>query len=201
MNKRAPVSRVFLFMLLALSAGLVSAQAPVSAYPQDPMSAISIELTRISRSVQSLTESMKSFVDKFSKVGGLTLTDKQQRLVLGMELLVRAEQRVATLQKFQIELVEKQNESRAKLSQVESDLRPRNIERSTAFEGTTETEELRESRRNRLQNERTNLRELLNQIQLNAAETAEGLREAQALVARLRRTFLPQIDRELYDQQ
>lgn len=168
---------------------------------QDSMGTIAVELTKISRSVATLSERMKSFVDKFEKVGGLTLTEKQQRLVLGMELLVRTEQRVATLQKFQIELVEKQNATKNRLSQVESDMRPRNIDRGIALEGTTETQELRENRRNRLEAEYASLNQLLNQIQGNVAENNQTLREAQLMAERLRRMFLPQIERELYEQQ
>ena len=142
---------------------------------------------------------MKSFVDKFEKVNGLTLTEKQQKLILGMELLTRTELRVVTLQKSQIELTEKLNGTRNRLSQVETDLRPRNVNNSTTYAGTTETEELRESRRAKLESERSNLSQLQTQIQGNLAETGQVLRDAQALAERLRRMFLPQIERELYE--
>lgn len=176
--------------------------APIFAqtYAQDPMNNIAAELAKISRSVTTLTEKMKVFVDKFEKVGGLTFTDKQQRLILGMELLMRTEQRVATFQKLHIELVEKQNTTKNRLTQVESDLRPRNIDRGVVFEGTTETEELRDSRRQRLQAERIALTSLLSQIQNNVQETSDSLREAQGLAFRLRRMFLPEIEREFYEQ-
>lgn len=189
-----------LFVIFVFGALGTIAQNPIYTQSQDPMANISAELTNISRSVQTLNERLKAFVDKFEKVGGLTLTEKQQKLVLGLEVLVRAEQRVSTFQKFQIELVEKQNEARSKLAQVEVDLRPRSIDRSVAFEGTTETEELRDSKRQKLQAERSSLQQLLSQIQGNLSETNDNLREAQALANRLRRTFLPQIERELAEQ-
>lgn len=187
---------------LASAAALFGQSSQPAALPQysDPMTSIAIDLRKISGSVQMLSERMKSFVDKFEKVGGLTLTEKQQRLVLGMEMLIRAEQRVATLQKSVIELTEKLNQSRSRLSQVESDLRPRNIDRSVALEGTTEAEELRESRRQRLQAERLSLSQLVQQIQGDVAEATDNLREAQALAGRLRRLILPQIEREMYEQ-
>jgi hypothetical protein len=143
---------------------------------------------------------MKAFVDQFEKVGGLTLTEKQQRLVLGMELLMRTEQRVATLQKFQIDLTDKLNEIRSRLSQIDSDLRPRNIDNSVAFAGTTETEELRDTKRQKLAGERIALNNLLQQVESNLAEASANVREAQALAYRLRRTFLPQIEQEIYGQ-
>lgn len=187
-------------ILLAIAAVNVAAQTPASTPYRDPMAALSTDVTRISASVRSLTDTLKAFVDKWEKVSGLTLTEKQQKLVLGMELLTRTELRVANFQKAQIELTEKLNASRSRLAQVEIDLRPRNINNSTVFEGTTETEELRENRKQRLQSERTSLTQLLNTIQTNLMETGDNLREAQMLADRLRRTFLPQVERELYEQ-
>lgn len=188
-------------MLLGICAPVFSQTASTSpAYTSpDPMVNISLELTKISRSVTTLSDHLKDFVAKFEKVGGTTFDEKQQKLVLGMELLVRAEQRVATLQKFQIEMVEKQNETRSKLTQTETDLRPRNIDRSVIFEGTTETEELRDARRTRLQADRISLSQLLQQIQSNLQETTESLKEAQTMVVRLRKQILPDIEREFYD--
>lgn len=166
----------------------------------DPISNISLEMTRVSRDVSALTKTLKSFVDKFEKVGGITFNEKQQKLILGMELLQRAEARLAVLQKSLIDLTEKLNETRTKLAQIEIDLRPRNIERSFAMEGTTELQELRENKRERLQTERTNLTTLLQLIQSNLGETNEAVRDAQGLVNRLRRLYLPQIEREIYEQ-
>jgi chromosome segregation ATPase len=182
--------------LLSLSCVAARAQAPI-----DPLASISADLSSISKSVEMLTKQLKAFVDKWEKVGGLTLSEKQQNLIMGLELLMRAEQRLATLQKTQIELAEKQGPTRARLAQVERDLYPQSIDRSVAFEGTTRTEEMRESRRNTLIAERATLQALLSQINSTLSETAEGVRDAQALVNRLRRTFLPQIERELADQQ
>jgi molybdenum cofactor biosynthesis enzyme MoaA len=169
-------------------------------YPTDPMSGVLNEVMKISASVNSLTKQMKLFVDKFEKVGGVTFNEKQQKLVLGMELLARAEMRVTTFQKAQIELTEKLNETRTKLTQTEIDLRPTSIERSVALIGSTETEELRDARRTRLQAERTSLTQLFQQIQANLAENNRALQDAQSLAERLRKLYLPQIEREIYEQ-
>ena len=179
----------------------VLAQSPTSAYrpPADPLAAAAADLAKISRSVQTLSATLQAFVDKFEKVSGLTLTEKQQKLILGMELLTRTEQRVVNLQKSQIELTEKLNSTRTRLTYVETELRPRNVNNSTTFAGTTETEELREGRRIKLERERTTLSQLEFQVQGNLAETGNTLRDAQALAERLRKTFLPQIERELYE--
>jgi hypothetical protein len=89
---------------------------------------------------------------------------------------------------------------RTRLTEIESELRPRNIENSVALAGTTEAEELRDTKRQKLMNERAALNTLLQQIQSNLAEANDNVREAQALAYRLRRTFLPQIEQEIYGQ-
>jgi hypothetical protein len=199
------MTKVFLLAVLSLILSLSDSigQSPTATpgyVAGDPIANISAEMTKVSANVTALTKTLRSFVDKFEKVGGITFNEKQQKLILGMELLQRAESRLAVLQKSQIELVEKLNETRAKLAQNEIDARPRNIDRSLAMEGTTELQELRDNKREKLQTERSNLTMLSQQIQSNLADTTEGVRDAQSLVNRLRRLYLPQIERELYEQ-
>jgi len=191
-----------LLSCMLLTAGVCGAQSQYAGQPTyvDPISSLNSEVAKISASVASLTKTFQLFVDKFEKVGGLSLTEKQQRLVLAMEILSRAEARVAVLQKAQIDLTEKTNETRAKLAQNEMDSRPRHIDRGMAFEGTTETQELRDNKTAKLAAERISLSALLQQMQSNLNDTNEGLRDAQGLVVRLRRQYLPQIEKELFEQ-
>ncbi|MEO8572502.1 MAG: hypothetical protein ABI481_00915 [Pyrinomonadaceae bacterium] len=181
----------------------VSGQAAVPVYtqqpPGDPMSSIAVDISRISNSVQQLSERLKQFVDKFEKVGGMTLSEKQQKFIMGLEILVRSEQRVASLQKAHMELVEKQIQIKARLTQIDLDLRPQNIERATQFEGSTLTVEIRETRQAKLVAEQKSLTLLLQQIDRNVSEAEFSLREAQSHVARLRRSLLPQIEKEIGD--
>jgi hypothetical protein len=192
-----------LLIFVLATASWISAQADQAGHgpPQtavlDPMASISIELTNISKSVQQLSERLKSFVDKFEKVGGLSLTEKQQRFIMGLEILVRSEQRVAILQKAHTELIEKHIQVKSRMTQVELELRPQSIERTTQLEGSTQTVEIRENRRERLVAEQRSLQQLVTQIERNIAEAEFGLREAQAHVSRLRRSLLPQIEREI----
>lgn len=190
----------FILLVLACVASIAASQTPSNTTYRDPMASLANDVNRISGSVKSLSDVLKSFVDKWEKVSGLTLSEKQQRLVMGMELLSRSEQRVVTFQKAQIELTEKHNATRNRLAQIEIDMRPRNITNSTTYAGTTETEELRESRLKRLQSERTSLTQLLASIQTSLTQTADDLRDAQGLAYRLRMTFLPQVERELNEQ-
>ncbi|MCC7308886.1 MAG: hypothetical protein IT173_15080, partial [Acidobacteria bacterium] len=112
--------KILVFMIVVLiSAAAVLGQQPAPAQPPpayDTAGSVAYDISRIAQSVQAMTKTLKDFVDKFAKVEGLTLSEKQQRLVMGMELLIRAEQRMATLQKFQIELVEKDGELRSRLA-------------------------------------------------------------------------------------
>ncbi len=189
--------------ILTLAATLgAAAQQPSNNIPNqyDPNANLTYDVARIAASVQTLTKTFKEFVDKFAKVEGLSLAEKQQKLVVGMQLLIQNEQRVATLQKFQIDMAEKESQIRARLAQIELDLNPQSLDRSVAFEGSTQTPEIKENRRRTLQAERSSLQPVLQQIQNNLQDAGYNVREAQALVQRLRRTFLPQIERELAEQ-
>lgn len=173
---------------------------PQPAAYADPNTSMAYDIATIAASVKQMTTTLKEFVDKFAKVEGISLAEKQQRLVAGMQLLIQAEQRAAGIEKRQIELVEKEGELRARLVQVENELNPQSIDRSVALEGSTQTPEIKEARRKALQAERISLSSVVQQLQLSLREAANDLREAQLLVIRLRRTFLPQVERELSEQ-
>ncbi len=195
--------KVKIVPLLIFVASLVysaSAQTGAPGYGQpslDPIANISLELTNISKSVKSLNDRLREFVDKFEKVGGLNLTEKQQRFVMGLEILVRSEQRVATLQKHLSDLTEKQIQIRQRLKQTELDLRPQSVERTTQLQGSTDTVEIRENRRESLLEYQRSLQVWLQQNESSIYEAQSGLREAQAHVYRLRRSLLPQIEKEI----
>ena len=191
---------LYLLLLFATAAPAASQTVPTQPQPIDSEAGIAHDISRIAASVQAMTKSLKDFVDKFAKVEGIALSEKQQRLVMGMEMLIRAEQRMATLQKFHIELVEKEGQLRSRLAQVENDLNPQNLDRSVAFEGSTQTPEIKENRRRALVAERSSLLSVIQQMQSNLQTIGGDVREAQNLVYRLRRTFLPQVERELSEQ-
>ena len=179
-----------------------AAQQPANnvAAPYDDGANVNENVARIAVSVQSLTKTLRDFVDKFAKADGLTLGEKQQRLVVGMQLLVQNEQRLATQQKFQIELAEKESQIRARLAQIDIELNPQSIDRSVAFEGSTQTPEIKENRRRVLAAERAGLSIVQQQIQSSLQDATSSVRETLGLVNRLRRAFLPQVERELADQ-
>jgi hypothetical protein len=183
---------LFLFFLTA-----TATSAQVSTGDQ----AVAQDVAKIAASVQSLSKSLRDFVDKMGKAEtNATLADRYQKLILGMQLLVQAEQRMATHQRYNVEVAEKEISVRARLAQVDIELG--NLDRTypSNIEGSTRTPEIRETRRAALQAERQTLTNGLQQIQAALADAQASVRESRELVLRLRRTFLPQLDRELAEQ-
>lgn len=158
---------------------------------------ISAELTKVANSLRIFNKNFKAFLEALPQ--GIKFSEKQQNFLLAFEVLNRAEQRVQILQKFQIELTEKQSEIKNRLTRVEEDGTPEGIDRSVAFQGTTRTEEIREGRRKSLEAEKSSLRQLLSQINQNLADTSNELRQASSFVQRLRNRILPQLEREFSD--
>lgn len=192
---------IFVIVLMTVAGSAAMGQGSAPPRSADPFVNIAADLGKISVSVQTLSDKLKIFFEGFEKIGGANFTEKQQKLILGLEFLARSEERLANLQKLQIDLVERQGSTRSRLSQVERDVTPNSIDRSVAFEGTTKTEEIRESKRNALAAERQSLQALLTQINSTLADTNDAVRDAQMSVQRLRKTYLPQLEREIFDQQ
>lgn len=186
--------------LLFVFGGSVLAQSPVPDQRlYDTVNNMSTDLSNISRSVQLLNANLKAIVDQLGKLGENPTSERAKKLLTGLDVLVRAEQRLATLQTFQIDLTERQGTNRTRLAQVERDLMPQQIDRSVQFEGTTRTDELRDNRRSALQAERTSLLTLLTQINQSLSETSDAVRDALGMVKNLRRLYLPQIEREMQE--
>ncbi len=163
--------------------------------PANAVENISVELIRVSNSLQIFNKNFKAFLDRLPQ--GIKFSDKQQNLLLGFEILNRAEERVEILQKFQIELTDKQTAVKTRLAQIEQDITPEGIDRIGALYGTTKTEENRESRRKTLDAERYSLRQLAAQLNQNLSDTNDELRQASAFVKRIREKILPQIEQEI----
>ncbi len=165
----------------------------------DPLQNISQQVNSISKSINSLNNSIKELLEKFAVGKGMQLSERQQKLLLGFEVLNRVEQRLEILQKFQIELTQKDGEVKTRLAQIDEALLPSSVERNTAFIGTTKGEELREGRRKALETERRSLQTLTGQISRNLQQNSEELRQAENFVSVLRRKVLPAIESEISD--
>ena len=200
-------TKLFMFSVVLLAFSIsVSAQynQPIPAnqqpvQPQVSIDGISIELTNVSKSLQIFNKNFKAFLDKLPQ--GISFSEKQQNLLMAFEILNRAEQRLEILQKFQIDLTEKQANLKTRLTQVEENLTPEGIDRSVTFLGTTQTEEIRNGRRATLSAERNSLRQVLSQINQNLSDNSNEVQDAATFVRRLRAKILPQIEREVSDLQ
>ena len=188
---RSKVTIVAMIILLTASAAV--AQQPAA----NANAAIAQDVSRIAVSVQALSKSLREFVDKMGKAETVSLPDRHQKLILGMQLLVQAEQRLATQQRYNVEIAEKDIAVRSRLAQIEIELNQLDRTYPSNIEGSTQTPEIREVRRNALQAEKTTLQNGQQQLQNALTEAQNSVRESQGLVQRLRRTYLPQVEREL----
>lgn len=123
----------------------------------------------------------------------------QKRLLLNLDILTRSEQRSETLRKQLFELIEKENEIRAKLDQIEIQIRPEVIERVVSSAGSLRPEELREQRRKSLELERESLTSLLGEISTNKVNLQTNVEKSDQLVEKLRTKLEKEIDEALID--
>lgn len=124
---------------------------------------------------------------------------KQKRLALNLEILNRAEQRAESLRKQHFDMIEKAGTIKAKLEQIDNDLRPEMIERTVAMTGSLRPEELRDARKKNLEAERASQQSLLEEVQSTLARLDQSVRKADDLVDRLRAKLDKDIDAALVD--
>ena len=197
MKLRIFFGSIFLFVFSTVL--LAQDNRPASEPVLTPIDNISAEVTNISKSLQTFNKRIKDLLEQFALNKGNQLNDRQQKLLFGYEILNRAEQRLEILQKFQIELAEKDASVKTRLAQIEQEIKPESIDRSVAFVGTTKTDEMREGRRRTLETERGTLQNLSAQIRQNLLQTSNELRQAETMVTNLRKKILPQIEMEISD--
>jgi chromosome segregation ATPase len=126
-------------------------------------------MNRLSRQVTTLTEK-------------LTKMEEQQRTLVDLERLSRAEQRAEGLRAQLRDVMTKEADLQARADQLEFELKPENIERTTANSGSTRPEEVRDARRRALENERARVRsqlELMSQSRMRL-ETAIATADSEA---------------------
>jgi DNA repair exonuclease SbcCD ATPase subunit len=117
----------------------------------------------------------------------LTQMQTNERSLLDMERLTRAEQRSESLRAQQLETESKLADFHAQLDQVEYSLKPENIERAMAGYGTTRPEEAREARRRQLESERARLAIQIRILETSRTRLETAVANADAEVDMLRR--------------
>lgn len=190
-------------LILFFSSHVLSQTTPVivknDEKTQQTLETISTELAQLSKSLQTFNQRLNEFLESVNKYKGVQLSEKQQRLLFGYEILNQTEQLAATLRKSLIETGEREATIKRRLGQVQFDLRPENIDRSLQLQGTTKADELRENRRRALESERNTLQNLLFELEASRAQITENLREAEAFAQSFRKNLFAQIRNAVED--
>jgi hypothetical protein len=104
--------------------------------------------------MQQTINKLTNQVDKLN--AKLTQMQLNDRTLIDMERLTRAEQRAESLRAQQLDTESKLADAQAKLDQIDYQLRPENIERAAGY-GTVHPEEAREARRRQLEAEKSRI--------------------------------------------
>src|SRR6187402_2401799 len=89
---------------------------------QQTLEDISNELTQLTKSLQTFNQRLNEFLESVNKYKGIQLSEKQQKLLFGYEILNQTEQLAATLRKSLIETGEKEATIKRRIGQVQFDL-------------------------------------------------------------------------------
>lgn len=186
------VFSIFLFALLAIP---VAAQSSSSNNSTDP---IANELAQLRKTVQTLNARLQAIVDGLTAPDSkLSDNEKLKQIAGNLDLLTNTEARAEVLRKQLIELIEKETAYRIRLTQMDEDMRPENIDRSLSGFGTTRTAEMRDTRRRSLESERKGIETLLNLTSQSRLRLEEDVRQADLLVSKLRQRLFPLIEKQL----
>jgi len=117
----------------------------------------------------------------------LTQMEEQQRTLVDMERLTRAEQRSESLRAQLRDVQAKDSDLQGQLEEVDYALKPENIERVVGTFGTTHPEEAREQRRRQLESLQTRIRTQLDQLAQSRVRLEAAITTADAEVDLLRK--------------
>jgi septal ring factor EnvC (AmiA/AmiB activator) len=176
-------------------------QEKSAALPADANSLeiVANEIGQLRKSVQTLNARLRELSDKgvANDAAQGSVNDRQKSIAASLTLLASAEQRAEIMRKQLLDLIEKETALKVRQVQIEEDVRPESIERALNPIGSTRTVELRDTRRRVLETERRGVESLLNQTVQGRIRLDEDLRQADAMVGRLRQRVLPLIDKEI----
>jgi DNA repair exonuclease SbcCD ATPase subunit len=134
--------------------------------------------------MQQTINTLSTQVDRLNDK--LTQMQENDRTLIDMERLTRAEQRAESLRAQQVDVESKLADLQSKLEQIEYQLKPENIERSAGY-GTVHPEEARDSRRRQLESERSRVQAQIRILETSRQRLETSVRTADAEVDSLRR--------------
>jgi|RhiMetdeSRZDD1v2_1073273.scaffolds.fasta_scaffold233486_3 chromosome segregation ATPase len=138
------------------------------------------EQEQMQETITTLSNQVNKLTDKLSQM------QDDQRSLLDMERLTRAEQRAETLRNQLTDVQAKEADLQAKLEQLEYALKPENIERVVSMYGTVHPEDAREAHRRQLEAEKLRTQNQLNQVTMSRTRLESAIATADAEVDRLR---------------
>jgi len=133
------------------------------------------------QTINSLSNQVNKLTDKLSQM------QENDRSVLDMERLTRAEQRAESLRSQQFDVETKLADLQSKLEQIEYAVKPESIEREQATFGSTRPEEARAARRRQLESERARVQAQMKILESSRARLELAVTTADAEVDLLRR--------------
>ena len=132
------------------------------------------------RTITDLSGQINKLNDKLSQV------EEQQRSLVDLERLSRAEQRAETFRAQLRDVQQKESDIQGQLDQIEYALQPENIDRAVGMMGTTHPEEVRDQRRRQLEGQRTKIRQQDDQLEQSRVRLEAAIASADQEVAALR---------------
>lgn len=162
----------------------VSGQVPASRRPSQSRrraSAVEEDEDSVRRTVTELSSQVTRLSDKLSQM------EQQQRTLVDMERLSRAEVRAENLRTQLRDVQEKEGVLQARLEEIEYNLKPENIDRSVSTFGSTRPEDARATRRNMLESDKTRTRAQLDLYATSRQRLETAIVNADLEVDRLRK--------------
>ena len=160
--------------------------------------ALTNEVAELRKSVQTLNARLKAIAEELLSLDSKESDNQKiKQIGINLDLLSHTEERAEVLRKQLIELIEKETTYRTRLTQMDEDIRPENIERALAGIGTTRTAEMRDTRRRSLDSERKGLESLLALTGQSRIRLEEDVRQADQLVSSFRQRLFPLIQKQL----
>jgi len=133
------------------------------------------------QTIDALSNQVNRLNDKLSQM------QENERSLIDMERLTRAEQRAESVRAQMLDTESKLADLQSRMDQVDYSLKPENIDRSIAGYGTVHPEEARESRRRQLENEKARLQAQITLLENSRTRLQASLSTAEAEVDLLRR--------------
>src|SRR5438046_8685353 len=157
---KIPSRLPLLLLCLALFSLPSFAQTPQNTNAADPLTN---EVAALRKSLQTLNSRLQAISEELlasDKKDDDNSVTRIKQVTTNLDLLMHTEERAEVLRKQLIELIEKETSFRSRLTQIDEDMRPENIERALSRIGTTRTPELRDTRGRVVENEREWIRSL-----------------------------------------